>query len=192
MTVIRCSLLFVCLLVSAPLASGQQTDLQSQLTRAEATWRKQELRRYEFTVRVWCFCGFIGDPMRFRVEDGKSTPIDVHPDSVPLARKKGVMSIEDLFSMLHRVARGNPDVFIVDFDSERGFPTDVEIDVKRSWTDDELKIRVTDLVVLGQAKSMTDALRRATIGSPKPLENRLVTNRGSRRGVEPVSQSNQL
>ena len=53
--------------------------------------------------------------------------------------------------MLQQVARLNPDVFIVDFDPKRGFPTDVDIDVKRSWTDDFLKIRVTDLVVLGQA-----------------------------------------
>ena len=141
-------LLFVFLLIASPLASGQQTDLQSQLTRAEATWRTQELHRYEFTVRVRCVCGFIGTPMRFRVEDGKSTPIDVRPDLVPLAQQNGVTSIDELFSILHRYAAGNPDKLIIHFDSARGFPTEVDMDSRRNWTDDELLIRVTDFVVL--------------------------------------------
>ena len=89
--------------------------------------------------------------MRFRVEDGKSTPIDVPPSLVPIARRNDGTSIEELFSILHGYAAGNPDKLIIHFDSERGFPTEVDMDSSRNWTDDELRIRVTDLVVLGQA-----------------------------------------
>ncbi|HEX6162771.1 MAG TPA: DUF6174 domain-containing protein, partial [Vicinamibacterales bacterium] len=86
-----------------------------------------------------------------RVEDGKSTPIDVDPRLVPLAKRNGVTSIGELFSILHRYASGNPDKLIIHFDSERGFPTEVDMDSRRNWTDDELLIRVTDLVILRQA-----------------------------------------
>src|SRR5262245_38185746 len=80
------TLFLFALLVVSPIASGRQTDFQARLVRAEDTWRGQKLHRYEFTVRAWCFCGLIGNPMRFRVEDGKSTAIGVPLELVPVAR----------------------------------------------------------------------------------------------------------
>ena len=63
------------------------------------------------------------------------------------------LTIDDLFDELERQVAG--DRFVATYDPELGFPVSVEVDQMLNATDDELEVRVTDLLV-GEPAAVVD------------------------------------
>ena len=140
---------------AAPAVRGQRlraacpegTDAAAaQLASQRALWDERGPDAYEFSMTWHIFNNTYGD-YRIGVADGVA--VSVLKDGATRLNPAGAgrdmpLTIDDLFDELERQVAG--DSFVATYDSKLGFPVSVEVDQMLNATDDELEVRVTDLL----------------------------------------------
>ncbi|GAB5535744.1 MAG: hypothetical protein Rubg2KO_19930 [Rubricoccaceae bacterium] len=102
---------------------------------------------YAFTLRVGCFCPYVG-PLRVTVEDSEVVdvrqlePQDGHENTQDWIEEQA-MTLEELDELVERARREADDVDVT-YDPTYGFPADVYIDWIKDAVDDEIGYTVTD------------------------------------------------
>jgi hypothetical protein len=154
---------FVCLLVSftavAITASQDAPGLPSQLDqldRAEHKWQANKTVAYEF--RFHYFCGFllpqgVEAGVLFRVKNGEGQV--VAPADIPASVSRDLVrhsTVERAFDLVRAaLTRGSARVD-VQYDPDRGYPTQVCVDPDVQAFDDQYGFRITEFKVIDAAK----------------------------------------
>lgn len=120
--------------------------------REQELWNALEIRDYQFTYTVSCFCGFTGpNPAVITVRDGVATRVE-YPigssqgsGSYPV---QGYPTVDSLFARIERTKAKNPAELDVDFDETYHFPRSIDIDYMKNAIDDEISYSVTGFKVL--------------------------------------------
>jgi len=115
---------------------GDSGDVREFLD-ARKQWNEHGPRSYTFVAGASCFCGYLGDirttvvngvvTERVYVEDGSPVPAD---------RFAGIATIDAMLETLDKAFREDADDVQATYDA-RGVPTQVFIDYKYNWADEE-------------------------------------------------------
>ena len=133
-------------MIALGVSPRQANDVAARLAKAEATWKAQQPRSYEFTISVSCFCP-PSTPPTFRVTDGRPVPVgDV--DAETRRRYSDYDTIEKLFAELRPVAAAGPYKMIVTYDDKLGYPTTADVDPHKDARDDQFSFTVTNFKIL--------------------------------------------
>ena len=140
---------------SAPAVRGENfriecpagTDVAAaELAAQRRTWEERGPDSYEFAMTWHIFNNSYGD-YRIGVDDGVA--VSVVKDGTTRLDPRFLdgqlpLTVDELFDQLDR--RVSADRFVATYDPELGFPVDVTVDEMVDATDDELEVRITDLV----------------------------------------------
>jgi Family of unknown function (DUF6174) len=141
---------------AAPAVRGQRlraacpegTDAAAaELAAQRAIWNERGPDSYEFSMTWHIFNNSYGD-YRIGVADGSA--VSIVKDAATRLNPAEVegdlpLTIDELFDELERQVSG--DSFVATYHPELGFPVSVEVDQMLNGSDDELAVRVADLVV---------------------------------------------
>ena len=104
-------------------------------------WNALEIRNYQFTHTVSCFCGFVGpNPALITVQNGVVTRVEYLPGSGGQGSypTQGYPTIDSLFAIIDRVQARDPADLDVDFDDTYHFPRTIAVDYAKNAVDDEV------------------------------------------------------
>ena len=120
--------------------------------RERELWDALEIRDYQFTYNVACFCGFVGpNPAIITVRDGVVTRVEYPIGSAQGSGSypvQGYPTVDSLFARIERVQEKNPAELDVDFDETYHYPRSIDIDYIKNAIDDEISYGVTGFKVL--------------------------------------------
>ena len=123
---------------------GPPKMLPDGLVEAEQVWRETNIRSYTMTMMVHCECG--GGAWRVEVQDGRMARADSDEfGSTDDASAFVAPTVDYLFEQLHFASEKGYAVVLADFDSVRGYPTEVLIDRRAEADDDHVQLWITSL-----------------------------------------------
>ena len=119
-------------------------------------WKSANISHYQFQLSIQCFCMFYlaRMPVTVEVQDGEILSIiDSSGTVIPsenevfndLAR---LATMDRLFSTLRANLGSRADEFVVTYDSDYGFPTEIRMDRNKNIADDEWTLNVSGFVAL--------------------------------------------
>ena len=123
-----------------PVVPNPQTD---ELETARQRWRAQNLHTYAFTLQRSCFCLSTGPLYVLVLSDTVAGVIDFGT-AQPLDRQFG-KTIDELFAFIQTAIDLPARHIRVEYDSLKGFPTEIEYDGAAQVADDEIFYRITDV-----------------------------------------------
>ena len=127
--------------------------LESQLERE--LWTGLEIRDYQFTYTVSCFCGFVGpNPALITVRGGAVTRVEYLPGapSQGTFSTQGYPTVDSLFAIIDRAQHRDPAKLDLDFDDTYHFPKSIAIDYAKNTADDEVTYVAADFKLLATAQ----------------------------------------
>jgi hypothetical protein len=118
---------------------------EDELSVEELKWRDQNLKTYEFTLQISCFC--IREytlPKRVLVQNNEviqvgDTPYEELNDSA-------IRTIDGYFDFIRETRKQNPDEEEITYDAELGYPTSIFFDISYGIADEEIRYTISDLV----------------------------------------------
>jgi hypothetical protein len=137
------------LLAGLLVASGCDTfsdpddALADDLRRAEARWLRASVQDYQVVVRNSCFCGYTR-PVRLTVRSrAVVSKVDAETGEVapPFANAR---DIPELFDLIREAIARDAYSLDVTYDSEYGYPLQINIDYIGNAVDDELNVSVSE------------------------------------------------
>jgi hypothetical protein len=126
-------------------ASKDQTDLETN----RALFTQPPLPSYAFTWELSCFCG--PDPVRpirITVVRGDITSAAYVDDQQPVSEsiRTGLKTIDGVFDLIQQRLDEHADEVTVAYDPDRHYPTSVFIDITKQAADEEISLKLSDLV----------------------------------------------
>lgn len=120
----------------------------TNLAEARAKWRSQAPARYEYTLRRSCFC-VDTRPMRVTVNRGvvESVRPEGSSSPIPAAERASYPSIEGLFDLVDEEIRRPASDVRATYDSARGFPIEIFLDIWAMVADDEVFYEIGNIRV---------------------------------------------
>ena len=104
-------------------------------------WNALEIRNYQFTYTVSCFCGFVGpNPALITVQNGAVTRVEYLRGLGGQGSylTQGYPTVDSLFAIIDRVQARDPADLDVDFDDTYHFPRTIAVDYAKNAVDDEV------------------------------------------------------
>lgn len=108
---------------------------EAALQVAEATWHRQHLQNYRYTLQRGCFCPpSENPPIQVIVRDGRvvSPASDLHPRDMAA-----------LFTLIREAIRNQASAVTVGYDPEYGYPTRIVIDPDSRMADEEIEFTLS-------------------------------------------------
>jgi hypothetical protein len=126
---------------------GPPTNVQA----ARRLWTSRKPASYRYQLRLFMFAPPpVTTPVIVEVRNG--VPVSVTPvtpgQSIDAATFSRYDTIEELLAVVEDAAARPADELNATFDSQSGYPKDVQIDYSRQMADEEIGFRVTDFEVL--------------------------------------------
>jgi hypothetical protein len=120
----------------------------SEIERNHQKWQNSSVSHYRFSLFVGCFCVFSQDmPLNIEVKDGKVVSMEfqsgkaIDEGSRDLFRR--YETIDQIFAELEKDLNGEADEVSVAYDSNYGFPAQVNIDFIKDAVDDEVALNIS-------------------------------------------------
>ena len=142
-------ILIVMTFILAACASANALGNQSEIEQNREKWQNAGISHYRYHLAISCFCVFTQDmPLILEVQDGKVVSMEyqngkeIDPSLTELFEKYA--TIDRVFAELEAGLNGAADEVTAKYDSTRGFPTEVTIDVEKQATDDELYLSLSN------------------------------------------------
>lgn len=111
---------------------------------ATTEWKSQNIANYEFTLTKMCFCAFT-TPVKVVVKDHKINAIQ---DSLTGAAldypKEWFQTIDELFSWIEEARANKPELLVVKYDAQYGFPAEIQYDYSKMMADEEFSLTITN------------------------------------------------
>jgi hypothetical protein len=125
---------------------------RTELEQNRDKWTQTNISHYRFELFVGCFCAFRSEmPLTIEIKNGEIVSITDNTGNPVAADKLSWFeqydTIERLFDYT-AAAQKNADEVIVTYDSEYGFPAQVNIDNIKEAVDDELSLSVSNFEIL--------------------------------------------
>lgn len=127
-------------------SKDEPREVVSQVDQNRARWTALNIRDYEVTQQMSCYCiDEVTLPKRIVVRDGVIESIDGNP---PTASDNYFKTIDDFFSYIDEKIAQNPVVANITYDPNYGFPNDIYFDVSEMIADEEIGYTLTNFVSL--------------------------------------------
>jgi len=131
----------------------QATDLEA----ARQQWRAQNLHTYAFTIQRSCFCANIHPLYVLVLSDTVAGVFDLET-SEWVDRKLGE-TVEGLFTFIQNATDRPAHLIRAEYDSVKGFPTEIDYDGAAQIADDEVFYRVSDVHLVSPVTGLSFGLR---------------------------------
>ncbi|MGH7622957.1 MAG: DUF6174 domain-containing protein [Gemmatimonadaceae bacterium] len=115
------------------------TDLEA----ARQQWQAQNLHTYAFTLQRSCFCGNLHPLYVAVLSDTVAGVIDLETTET-VDRSLGE-TVDDLFAFIQTAIDRPAKLIRANYDTERGYPTEIDYDGSAQIADDEIFYRVSDV-----------------------------------------------
>ena len=132
--------LVVAISCSDAIGPGQQvTDLEA----ARQRWRAQNLHTYAFTIQRSCFCTNIHPLYVLVLSDTVAGVLDF--ETFEWVDRRLGETVDGLFTFIQSAADRPARLIRAEYDSAKGFPTEIDYDGAAQIADDEIFYRVSDV-----------------------------------------------
>ena len=115
------------------------TDLEA----ARQRWRTQNLHTYAFTIQQSCFCTNVHPLYVFVLSDTVAGVLDLETGEI-VDRQLGE-TVEGLFTFIQNAIDRPAQLIRAEYDTAKGFPTEIDYDGEAQIADDEIFYRVSDV-----------------------------------------------
>ena len=122
--------------------AAAQSDPLKDLDQAEAKWKAQGVKNYEFIAKVVCFCPPPMPAFAFRVTAGNGELTNSN-DEMTRRNAEPYSTVEKLFAFLRDEAEKQPYRMVVNYHPELGYPISADLDRNRIAVDDEWLLSLT-------------------------------------------------
>ena len=117
---------------------------KSELAQAQAKWQKLATTSYSFDSNKACFCAFRG-PVKVIVTNNKVTAIQDPSTGKPLSYSLDWFStIEQIFTQIEDLKKGNPKTLDVSYDPIYGFPVTITYNQSDQIADEEFSLTISN------------------------------------------------
>lgn len=116
------------------------TSDRGDLNDARARWERAEIRNYDFTLSLSCFCEGGGYAVSVRDRD----IVTAEPLNGQSSGMQAELAVEDLFDVIINALAEDVDVLEVEYDGGLGYPTLISIDYFTDAVDDEITYTISD------------------------------------------------
>ena len=137
------------LLAAAGCATEPSDNVRNSLQAGKAKWASLNLKNYEFTMTLACFCGAPAAPVRVTVVNGVVTSrIDTNTEApVAASANQHYPNVEGLVDLVENALNQGVDNISTRWDQERGYPFNVLIDYRFATIEDNISWNVKDFAV---------------------------------------------
>ncbi|MDH5327801.1 MAG: DUF6174 domain-containing protein [Gammaproteobacteria bacterium] len=118
----------------------------------KAKWNGQRIRNYHIAENVGCFCPIthnviimVSDSVLIHVEP--NTNLGEDPTQIALSLYSFYKTIDELFSEIDSAITNGVDNLTVEYDSDLGYPTFIDVDPISSGVDDEYSYKISLLEI---------------------------------------------
>ena len=136
-----CALLAVA--VSCSDAVGPTHQTTTDLEAARELWRAQNLHTYAFTLQRSCFCGNVHPLFVVVLSDTVAGVLDFQTGE-SVDRHLGE-TVDGLFTFIQNAVDRRAQLIRAEYDTVKGFPTEIDYDGAAQIADDEVFYRITDV-----------------------------------------------
>lgn len=117
---------------------------EEELSVEEQKWRDQNLKSYEFTLQISCFC--IREytlPKRVVVQNNEVVQVDDTPYEE--LNDSAIQTIDGYFDFIRETRKQNPDEEEITYDTDLGYPTYIFFDISYQMADEEIRYTISEL-----------------------------------------------
>lgn len=117
---------------------------EEELSVEEQKWRDQNLKSYEFTLQISCFC--IREytlPKRVVVQNNEVVQVDGTPYEE--LNDSAIQTIDGYFDFIRETRKQNPDEEEITYDTDLGYPTYIFFDISYQMADEEIRYTISEL-----------------------------------------------
>ena len=118
---------------------------EEELSVEEQKWRDQNLKSYEFTLQISCFC--IREytlPKRVVVQNNEVVQVDGTPYEE--LNDSAIQTIDGYFDFIRETRKQNPDEEKITYDTNLGYPTYIFFDISYQMADEEIRYTISELI----------------------------------------------
>jgi hypothetical protein len=118
---------------------------EEELSVEEQKWRDQNLKSYEFTLQISCFC--IREytlPKRVVVQNNEVVQVDDTPYEE--LNDSAIQTIDGYFDFIRETRKQNPDEEEITYDTNLGYPTYIFFDISYQMADEEIRYTISELI----------------------------------------------
>ena len=118
---------------------------EEELSVEEQKWRDQNLKSYEFTLQISCFC--IREytlPKRVVVQNNEVVQADDTPYEE--LNDSAIQTIDGYFDFIRETRKQNPDEEKITYDTNLGYPTYIFFDISYQMADEEIRYTISELI----------------------------------------------
>ena len=118
---------------------------EEELSVEEQKWRDQNLKSYEFTLQISCFC--IREytlPKRVVVQNNEVVQVDDTPYEE--LNDSAIQTIDGYFDFIRETRKQNPDEEEITYDTDLGYPTYIFFDISYQMADEEIRYTISELI----------------------------------------------
>ena len=118
---------------------------EEELSVEEQKWRDQNLKSYEFTLQISCFC--IREytlPKRVVVQNNEAVQVDDTPYEE--LNDSAIQTIDGYFDFIRETRKQNPDEEKITYDTNLGYPTYIFFDISYQMADEEIRYTISELI----------------------------------------------
>ena len=118
---------------------------EEELSVEEQKWRDQNLKSYEFTLQINCFC--IREytlPKRVVVQNNEVVQVDGTPYEE--LNDSAIQTIDGYFDFIRETRKQNPDEEEITYDTNLGYPTYIFFDISYQMADEEIRYTISELI----------------------------------------------
>lgn len=118
---------------------------EEELSVEEQKWRDQNLKSYEFTLQISCFC--IREytlPKRVVVQNNEVVQVNVTPYEE--LNDSAIQTIDGYFDFIRETRKQNPDEEEITYDTDLGYPTYIFFDISYQMADEEVRYTISELI----------------------------------------------
>ena len=118
---------------------------EEELSVEEQKWRDQNLKSYEFTLQISCFC--IREytlPKRVVVQNNEVVQVDDTPYEE--LNDSAIQTIDGYFEFIRETRKQNPDEEEITYDTDLGYPTYIFFDISYQMADEEISYTISELI----------------------------------------------
>jgi hypothetical protein len=130
---------------------GETTDPQESLNLARAAWTSTGITTYSFTMLRSCLCTGGTQIARVEVVDGNIVSLTDEPTGAPVAAPSDTLfrTFAGLFDLVQDALNRSPDAFTLFWQPQIGHPIEILVNFEFQRVDDDLNIKISDVVLPG-------------------------------------------
>lgn len=128
------------------------TEKQREFNQAQKLWQSNQIENYIWNERLSCFCAgvlewdlYVKDNLKEKVEfDETNLPQGQTYDDI----LKKAKTVDETFDFIENLLTKDLASLIIEYDSQYGFPTEINIDYDFQIADDEIAYLYSDFSII--------------------------------------------